>query len=479
MTDRWGVVLALAGLYLSAVAAALIVGPSGPVYWDTFDYLRQAMTGQVGGLALGRPVFVLVSHWTAEVSQRLGISVWHIEPVLRMLWLAIAASAAPACAVLAHRCGAPRAAALVAGAVVAGSPAMAHTSATVLTDAPALATTVWALVACVGAVAPASVGWRRQAILAGLLAGLAFGLREQSAVAWLTLLWLLRLAPHERRVAVAWRMGVTFAATAAAPVIWLLLADPGYLTTVITWWTAMRQATTRPVTPGWFVVWLLSLGPPAVWLAVRAWSAGLVWQAGHRGPWMAVCLPAVAQLATLLFYPYLAYSPRYLLPVLPGAVALPAALWWEHRVVGPHARRWLIASLVLPLAIASPVLRMREAPLTRARTSLAADLRALPSASTIVTGQLCPAAQFAQAQVVRASEPRPDWRMVCPGWAWPADLASRLDADLASGRTVVLDLRPEVWLGAEQQAALREVRRYADGAARDLVAGRVRVWTHP
>ena len=81
---------------------------------------RQAMTGQVGGLALGRPVFVLVSHWTAEVSQRLGISVWHIEPVLRMLWLAIAASAAPACAVLAHRCGAPRAAALVAGAVVAG-----------------------------------------------------------------------------------------------------------------------------------------------------------------------------------------------------------------------------------------------------------------------------------------------------------------------------------------------------------------------
>src|SRR5687768_6957122 len=78
-------------LYATAIAAALLIGPRGPVYWDSFGYVAQALTGQVGGLALGRPLFVLVSHAIVEAYRALGGSVWAVEPVLRTFWLAVAA----------------------------------------------------------------------------------------------------------------------------------------------------------------------------------------------------------------------------------------------------------------------------------------------------------------------------------------------------------------------------------------------------
>jgi hypothetical protein len=63
---------ACVALYVSAVLAAVALGSRGPLYWDSFGYVGQALSGQVGGLALGRPLFVLGSHGLALGLQAAG-----------------------------------------------------------------------------------------------------------------------------------------------------------------------------------------------------------------------------------------------------------------------------------------------------------------------------------------------------------------------------------------------------------------------
>jgi hypothetical protein len=70
-------------LYAMAVAASLLIAPATTTYWDAFGYLTQAITGQVGGLGLGRPVFVLAAHAIARAWLVAGGSPWHVEALLR------------------------------------------------------------------------------------------------------------------------------------------------------------------------------------------------------------------------------------------------------------------------------------------------------------------------------------------------------------------------------------------------------------
>lgn len=451
-------------VYATAIGAALTLGPRGPVYWDTFDYLRQALSGQVGGLALGRPAFVLASHALVGAFRRLGGSVWDIEPFLRACWMAVACSAAPAASLLARRCGCAPAGAWAAGLCVALSPAMAHTSAAVLTDAPALATTLWALV--VGAAAVKASGHARVlALAAGALAGTAFGMREQSLICVVSLALMLRAAPSTQRLSLALLMTAGAMATAVVPLAFVLATQSGYVQTVANWVEAMRTASqsSRP-TGWWFLLWIVTLGPATVVAATLAWTRRLPFREDRDGLLVAVCVPSVLQLSALLFYPYLAYSPRYLLPVLPGAFAIPAAVLCQ-RSLGLARVRLIgiaVAALVVPILAAVPVVHRREAPLRSMLRSLREDLRAIPARSTVVTGQLCPATQLVQSQRSAGGEPADEWLTICPGWSWPSDLPSRLDADRASGRTLVLDLRKDAWLGAEQQAALAELARYVE-----------------
>ena len=181
-----------AAIYACALVIAWLVGPRGPVYWDSFGYVTQAIQGRVGGLALGRPLFIWVSHEVARGYLAAGGSVWSLEAVLRTFWLLVAASAAPSTFALARALGLPRRVALLAALVVAGSPAMAHTSAAVLTDAPAVAMSTLATMLGVQAARDGSV---RDAAAAGATLGIAVGLREQSVVVGVTLALLAWSAP--------------------------------------------------------------------------------------------------------------------------------------------------------------------------------------------------------------------------------------------------------------------------------------------
>jgi hypothetical protein len=135
--------------------------------------------------------------------------------------------------------------------------------------------------------------------------------------------------------------------------------------------------------------------------------------------------------------------------------------------------------LVLPVLIAAPILRARAAPLVEAWREYPARLATVPADAVIVAGAMCPAIPAVAAMTVR--EPRhglpsrPAWQPVCPGWSWPADLASTLDAHLAASRTVVIDLR--LWRGTEQLEARGLSSQYADERQNQpLKSGRIVVW---
>ena len=93
------------GFWLVALATTLAIAPAGPSYWDSFGYAAQSVTGQVGGLALGRPLFIFIGHQLVRLALGLGADVSSLEPMLRYFWSALAALSAPMMWLLADALG--------------------------------------------------------------------------------------------------------------------------------------------------------------------------------------------------------------------------------------------------------------------------------------------------------------------------------------------------------------------------------------
>jgi len=162
------------------------------------------------------------------------------------------------------------------------------------------------------------------------------------------------------------------------------------------------------------------------------------------------------QYGALAFYQDIAFSPRYLLAALPGAIVLPAA--WA--LDGTRWRRGaLIASLAFAV-VAMPALRWRERPLRDALRELPSRLDGVGERAVVVSGQVCPAVVY-ERELRRLESRASDLVQVCPGWRWPARLDAKLDALRREGRPVVIDLRDAVWVGARQRAALEQALGYA------------------
>lgn len=474
-------------IYLSAAAAMALVAPLGPLYWDSFGYVSQAMSGHVGGLGFGRPVFILVSHVLAWCWFAIGGSAAHLEPVLRVFWAAVSCCTAPLTWRLARRAALTVRASAMAGLSVAVAPAMAHAGGAVLTDGPATAACVLASLLALEAVleswdARPSPGRRALtlAAAAGLVAGLAIGLREQSIFSAGTLALLLPIARRGDRWPLGLAMAAAGTAVVAVPMLFVWLTEPGYLDTIRTWLQGMARDRAA-ATFGWrdaglFLFWIASLGPVVALASISAWTRrGPMWRLG--GALFAVAAPALLELVVALGARGISYSPRFLLPVLPGAFAIPGA-WAIDRWIGGSRVRFAVATaaIAFPLVVAAPTLREGSAPLLATLHSLPSMLARVPPTAVIVTGQQCPAIALERAIVAHDSPslPVPDWQAVCPGWAWPADLAARLDDAQRDGRAVVLDLRPTSWIGDEQHSALAEVQNYsraiaASGDARDVI----------
>lgn len=477
-------------LFLCAAVAMAILAAPVPLYWDSSGYVVQAMTGQVGGLGFGRPVFVLISHAVARTWFAVGGSAATLEPVLRIWWAAVSCMAAPLTWRLARSVSLTFRASALAGLAVALSPAMAHVGGSVLTDGPATSMCVLADllgIQAVFAVWNARPAPSRRAVLlggaAGVALGLAVGLREQSVVSAAALALLLPIAPRGDRARIGLAMLVAGATTIAVPMLYVWLTQPGYLDTVRTWLHGMAHD--RAIRPfglrdaAVFGAWIASLGPVMAYAAADAWCrrASSLWRVG--GALFAVSFPALFMLAAASAFRGIDYSPRFLLPSLPAAVAIPGA-WTLDRWMRASRSRFLIgvAAVSLPLVIAAPFVHERSAPIVATVRTLPSRLAALPTPAVIVTGQACPTIALDRAVAAHdLSAPAPGWEGVCPGWAWPADLPASLNQDLRGGDAVVLDLRPSAWIGEEQLAALADLRAYTQtlASAGSLPSGLI-VW---
>lgn len=240
---RHGVFMGV-GLWSLAALLARAVGPGGPAYWDSFGYVGQSLTGDVGGLILGRPLFILVSHGVARAAMHLGAAPEGVEPLLRGLWLSVTALAAPATAWLTAQLApsspdgppAPDArswAPVWAGLLVALSPAAANTADAVLTDGPSMA-----LAALGYALAARRAGDRGSALAAGLCLGAAAGLREQ-AIVHLPVAMGLRALGTGRWTAGLWVLGGAVP-SGLSGVVWAWATRPDYLDRVRAWFVSME-----------------------------------------------------------------------------------------------------------------------------------------------------------------------------------------------------------------------------------------------
>ncbi|MBI5517169.1 MAG: hypothetical protein HY909_25545 [Deltaproteobacteria bacterium] len=426
------------------------VGPPGPLYWDSFAYVGQAVTGRVGGLLLGRPAWVLAAHLAVSLARALGATVAVAEPLLRYLCLATSALAAPLTARLSLAAGLSPREAWWAGLVVALSPAAGHAAFAALTDGPAMTLSLAALTCA------ATGRWAA----AGALAGLSAGVREPSLAVLVPCALLAWREPRRARCLLALSLGASVVLALVAA--WALTTQPGWWQGLSRWREAMqaeREAHHHGLRDlGHYALWVLCLGPAAVCAALltdRARFSPSRWKA------FALWAPAMAQLALLALYQDIAYAPRYLLGVFPCAVALPAGVRLARSA---HPWRWLLA-LGLPAILAGPYLRHRELPLRRALDETPSRLRALPPGALVVTGQPCPAVTLTR--TLALEDPRwwggapPSWRVLCPAWGRAEPVSVTLFRARREGVFVVLDDRPGVWVGPGQRALRAEVLRWA------------------
>ncbi|MDP3274954.1 MAG: phospholipid carrier-dependent glycosyltransferase [Deltaproteobacteria bacterium] len=455
------------GLWVLAAALYAWISPDGLLYWDSFGYVSQCAQGQVGGLMLGRPLFVLLGHTIARITGLFSVDLAHLEPTLRAVCTLTAALSAPLTAALALSLGTSRAASRWAGLVVAASPAIAHAAGAVLTDGPALSATLAAL--CVAQRAQHARHW----LFAGALFALSVGLREPSISFGSVLVAIACAQERTTRVRALLLISLGFLLLAVPTLAWCW-GQPGWRESVLAWRVAMARERLEPRSllrdGAIYLGWLFALGPVALFAALRGWSQFRALLGSWREARFWVCTLSLAQLILLAFYQDISFSPRYLMAAFPGAIALVAGLVLAQVRTRAVTVAW-VAAVLAPALIAGPVLRRREAPLRSVIDSVPARLAHVATDTVIVTGQACPAVQLRRTieriRLQNHSELQPRWVTVCPGWSWPNDLSQALAAHCTAGRPVLVDLRPQSYVGERQQRALATLTQWAERVRSD------------
>lgn len=418
--------------------------PPGPLYWDSFGYVEQALRCKVGGLGLGRPLFVLFLHAVTRVVMSFGTTAAELERALALACLLVSAFVAPLTAMYGSRVGLGRHGAMAAGIVVATSPLFAHTTGSVLTEGPSMVLAMASLVVATARVRqPALLRW----LLAGALVGGAVAMREQA------IYFLPATLLHAARERTRWRtLAVTlvgFALVLGGAVGWFAATQDGYAVRFVIW----RGGVAHEVADAAFMhrthdipltlAGLLALGPVAIVLAATAFGTRTRQLLGRaRGP-APLVLASVALLATLLVVPDVALRPRYFCLLLPGLVAIPAGLAVAR--LSPRIRPLLAVAAALPLLASAPWVNAYDAQQVAATRETRARIASLPPTALLVTGRPCASLVLDNVIASYAGEPKVDVARICAGWAWPANLRQSLDEARRKGAYVVVDMREGAW----------------------------------
>jgi hypothetical protein len=454
------IVLPVSAFYLYLAWAAPFVGQ-----WDSFDYLKQIVTRQFSALGIGRPVFIGYNILLWESMKRaFGLHPERVEVVVLAGTVLIGVLGV----VFFHRLAsallqAP--ASRMAALAFAVSPVYALYSGFVMTEVPMLA----ALLA--SAVVLMETADRRRAwadLSAGILFGLAVGIREQALTLGPAMLWVLY---RSRRDAVSQRKSmavfiVSAGITTLAPALIFYLGDPaGFPEKVRAWFHAV------PAGPVQFrtnfqasLLYALAVCTGA-WLAAAGAGIYRLWrgrgpQAGadqkhgthvRRGGNVAEAVLGVLgclilPLAFLWFDADVQMHPRYLLAALPASVILCARLFsrWAPSRRSPAV--WAVVQVLVLGAAMAALGPYRQA--QDRRMAFAREVRdAIAGEALMISGNCSPILDY-----YRAIGVRPEWRILWSGWDW--DMRT-VEAEICrawrEGTPVYLSWNPSSWSHFEKE----------------------------
>ncbi len=457
--------------------------------WDSFDYLRQAVTHKLSALAFGRPVFAAWNIALWETAHKL----FKLDPrqIDSVLIPAIILSGAAGLLVF-HRFARhlfPPVPARMAALALLASPMYALYSGFVMTEVPMLLLILLAAILLweSGKSAPDI-----KSAAGGVLFGAAVGVREQALTLAVGLLWILwvRRSDFKSRLR-GWSIfGMTALMAIALPVAALYVADPA--------WFFQRTRLWLDAIPTDHVHFWRNLQAtilytfimcPASWLLL----AGAGWQRSRRrrgivaGNYQAGCareldIPGlfwgvlgfiVLPLAVLLRDADVQMHPRYTLVALPGIVIL-CILFYARWCPGRKAAMtWAIIQLVLFGAAQAGIQPFREIQKEK-RSYVETAVQLVPDSALVIPGALSPAFDY-----YRGIGVKPRWHILWSGWGWDirkVEAAVRKSWEMR--QPVYWCSGPYGWLYLEDEW-LDIYYLLKDCPKEQIVPGIVRVYPHP
>jgi len=428
---------------LFIVACAIYFAGRAPFIgqWDSFDYLKQIVTHRLSDLGFGRPVFIGFNIVLWELLQKVFRLVpLQVEEVTMVEIILLGALGVLVFAGLARQCLPPPAGRLAVLALLL-SPMYAVYSGFVMTEIPML----------VALIAAALILWPsapRHQILrdlsAGVMFGIAVGMREQAATmgaAYLWILWTRRPGCSERVRSIA-AFGAAALVVSAGPVVALYLYDPAAF-------ARRMQVLMRAVPTGqehfWknvqaSLIWTLAVCP-AAWLAmlgagIHHWlqkrrrireaggarrqfleADGKAGAARISAPISGIVCCLILPVAALWRDADVQIHPRYAMVALPAALIFCASLYARWAVSERAATTWVLVNLVV-FGIAQvgiqPVRHLQAEKREYAR--VVRD--AVPGEGLLIPGGYSPIMDY-----YRVLGERPQWQILWSGWGWEGKTA--------------------------------------------------------
>jgi 4-amino-4-deoxy-L-arabinose transferase-like glycosyltransferase len=431
-------------------------------HWDSFDYLRQAVTHQLSALAFGRPVFAGFNIALWEAAHRLfSIRADQLDSVIIPAIVLAGAGGI----LLFHRFAGfimpPQAARLAALGLLA-SPVYAFYSGCVMTEVPMLFLVVLSVAQLWQS--GKSFPYLRTAG-AGLLFGAAVGVREQAAtlaVGFLWILWVRRPDAGSRLRAVA-LFGLTASLAIGVPIAGLFFADPaGFGERTRLWLSAIPMGSVHFRQNIQAVLLYAFIICPAAWLAlgIGGWQrfrtrstdrkpGPAVREAGMRhiphGGW-AVMGFILIPLLVLLRDADVQMHPRYLLAALPGSVIFCSCLFYRWLPEKRALTVWVALHLSLFVLSQAVIEPFREVQRERRHFAETAVLL-IPDSALVIPGGLSPVCDY-----YRGINLKPNWNVLWSGWGWnKARVEAAVRRSWEMRQPVYLCTGPYGWIYLEEE----------------------------
>jgi hypothetical protein len=438
--------------------------------WDSFDYLKQIFTHRLSDLGFGRPVFIGFNVVLWESFKHVfNLRPFRIEALVMAEVLLLGALGVLAFRSLTRQT-LPSSASRLAVPALLLAPMYAFYSGSIMTEVPMLV----ALVTAAALLWPADS--HRQTLrdlAAGVMFGLAIGVREQAVTmgaGYLWILWSRREGVHGRLRSMS-LFGAAAALVGAGPVAVLYLQDPpAFQHRMQIWLQAIPmgrvhfwrnlQASLLYTVAACPAAWLLALGagiryrlkgvtlvPPAVGTEGRH-------EAKRPAPVTSVLSsPAIGMLCFLLLPVALLWRdadvqihPRYALIVLPPAILLCAALYVRWAPSPRAATTWILVHLSI-FGIAQVGLQPLRYLMKEKRDYAQLVREAVPGEGLLIPGGYSPIMDY-----YRALGDRPQWEILWSGWGWEGRTAeAAVRAAWSHNTPVYLCRGPAGWIYFEDE----------------------------